>query len=342
MRTSNKTRRVIIIVSICIALLAITGITARYVYSQNLRPVDASSQEVRIFTIEPGSTLDTIADQLADAGLIRSTWAFKLYASLHDVRGDLQAGTYSFSPSQSVSTIIAQLTGGKVATDTVTILPGQRLDQIKERLLNNGFEASDVERALSPETYAGHPALADKPPGASLEGYIFPETFQRTDTTKATDIVRRALDEMQQHLTSGLRDAFAARGLSMYEGLILASIVEKEAARQEDRAQIAQVLLKRLELDMPLQADPTAFYGAHLDGVRPSLNHPSPYNTYQHPGLPPTPISNVSASSLQATANPADTEWLYFVAGDDGRTHFSETLAEHEENTRRYCTELCQ
>jgi UPF0755 protein len=323
-------------------LLAATGFTIRYVYTENLRPVDANSQETQSFTIEPGSTLDTIANQLAEAGLIRSALAFKIYASLHDVRGDLQAGTYSFSPSQSVSTIIAQLTGGKVATDTVTILPGQRLDQIKERFLNNGFEPSDVEQALSPETYAGHPALADKPPGASLEGYIFPETFQRTSNTKATDVVRSALDEMQQQLTAELRDAFASRGLSMYEGLILASIVEKEAARQEDRSQIAQVLFKRLELGMPLQADPTAFYGAYLDGVEPSLNHPSPYNTYQHPGLPPTPISNISASSLQAAAHPADTDWLYFVAGDDGQTHFSRTLAEHEENTRRYCTELCR
>jgi UPF0755 protein len=340
-KRSNRSRRLVIIIGIFVALLAFGGLAARHTYQQNLRPVNAVSEETQLFAIERGTNLDTIASELAEAGLVRSSWAFKLYVGLNNAYSDLQAGTYSLSPAHSVSDIVALLTHGKISTDTVTILPGQRLEQIREALLNNGFEVTDVDRALDPRTHAGHPALADKPAGVNLEGFLYPETFYRVDTTSAADIVKASLDEMEKRLSAKLRAAFSGHGLSVYEGLILASILEKEAANPKDREQIAQVLLKRLELDVLLQADPTAHYGAYLDGATPSVKHPSPYNTYLHRGLPPTPISNVSDSSLQAAAHPANTDWLYFVAGDDDRTYFSRTLQEHEEATRRYCTELC-
>jgi UPF0755 protein len=146
---------------------------------------------------------------------------------------------------------------------------------------------------------------------------------------------------MQDHLTPDVRGAFAKQGLSTYQGVILASIVEQEVTRTDDRAQAAQVFLKRLSQNMMLGSDVTAFYGAVLAGKTPTVSYDSPYNTRLHTGLPPTPISNVSESSLQAVAHPATTDWLYFVAGDDGVTHFSRTLEEHEALTRQYCTRLC-
>jgi UPF0755 protein len=132
------------------------------------------------------------------------------------------------------------------------------------------------------------------------------------------------------------------RGLSMHEGIILASIVEQEVSTPEDRAKVAQVFYNRMKRGMLLQSDVTAFYGAHILGVSPSTHVDSPYNTYVHPGLPVGPISNVSATSLQAVANPANSDYLYFVAGDDGTTYFSHTQAEHEALVRQYCIKLCK
>jgi len=198
-----------------------------------------------------------------------------------------------------------------------------------------------VTSSLNPANYQGHPALVDKPPAASLEGYLYPDSYQKTGTTDASFIVTAALDEMEDKLTPDIRSAFARQGLSTYEGIILASIVEKEVSNQGDRNQVAQVFLKRLKIDMALQSDATASYGAILDGKPASSSYDSPYNTYLHKGLPPTPISNVSESSLKAVAFPANTDWIYFVSGDDGTTHFAKTLDVHESNVQQYCTELC-
>lgn len=334
-------RRVIILAFMSVAVVVGVTIAVRQIYFSNLKPVSSSQQKAQLITIEAGSTVDEIAKQLEDAGLIRSAWAFKLYVSSKEVRSDLQAGTYSLDAGQSVPEIVTLLTHGKVATDLVTILPGQRLDQVRETLISDGFSETDVDQALDPRQYAGHPALVDKPEAANLEGYLYPDSFQKTEGMSAATIIGQSLDQMQVHLTPELRAAFAAQGLGTYQAITLASIVEQEASRQSDREQVAQVYLKRLRIGMRLEADPTAHYGARLDGQPLTVKYPSIYNTYQHDGLPPTPISNVSASSLEAVANPAKTDWLYFVAGDDGTTHFSRTLAEHQAATRQFCTKVC-
>lgn len=331
-----------VLLTLVIGLLVVAGATAgvRFVYHRNLNPV-SSSQTVHLVTIKEGATVDEIAKQLEDRKLIRSAWAFRLYVSSKEVRNALQAGSYELAPSQSVAEIVSVLTHGKVATNLVTILPGQRIDQTKKRLIQDGFTESDVTSALNPANYAGHPALVDKPAGASLEGYLYPDSYQKTDDTAVGIIIRSSLDEMNKHLTPDLRAAFAQQGLSTYKAIILASIIEKEVPKQEDREQVAQVFLKRLAIGMRLESDATASYGAILDGKQPTPNYPSAYNTYQNAGLPPTPISNVTASSLHAVANPAGTSWLYFVSGDDGTTHFAKTLAEHEANVAQFCTTLC-
>jgi UPF0755 protein len=255
---------------------------------------------------------------------------------------DLQAGTYSLSASQSVQDIVGQLTHGKVSTELVTILPGQRLDQIEQSLINDGFSEAEVKAALQPAQYEGSAALVDKPVGASLEGYLYPDSFQRTGGTKVSDIIQESINEMQKHLTPDIRAAFAKEGLSTYQGIILASVVEQEVSNQSDRAQAAQVFLKRLNVGMPFGSDVTAMYGSRQAGQGTSLSYDTPYNTLLHTGFPPTPISNVSNSSLQAVAHPASTDWLYFVAGDDGTTHFSRTIEEHQSLTQQYCHKLCQ
>jgi UPF0755 protein len=317
-----------------------TVLTVRHVYRENLKPVSAS-QKAQLVTVPSGSTVKEIAAILKKAGVIKAAWAFEWYARNHDLRDKMQAGTYYFRPNQGVADIAAILTQGKVATDLVTILPGQRLSQIKKALVNYGFSEESVNNALNPDLYADHPALVDKPKAASLEGYLYPESFQKTAETKPETIIRASLDEMQKHLTPDVRAAFVRQGLTVHQGVILASVIEQEVGGNQDRATVAQVFLRRLKENRPLQSDVTVFYAATESNQQPSLDLDSPYNTYKNPGLPPGPISNVSQSSLMAVANPAPTDYLYFVAGDDGKTYFSHTLEEHQALTREHCKKLC-
>jgi UPF0755 protein len=328
----------VLIVLVLLLALALGGIW-RF-YTENLKPVSTKATTQTV-DIAAGSTPASIADLLHGKHIIRNAWTFERYVQSKGVAPDLQAGTYSLSPTQSVQDIVAQLTHGKVSTNLITILPGQRLDQIKQSLINDGFSKADVEAALNPAQYEGSAALVDKPTGNSLEGYLYPDSFQRTADTKPSTIIQESINEMQNHLTPDIRAAFAKQGLSTYQGIVLASVVEQEVSNQSDRAQAAQVFLKRLSTGMQLGSDVTAMYGSRLAGQGASLTYDTPYNTLIHPGLPPSPISNVSASSLKAVANPASTDWLYFVAGDDGVTHFSHTLEEHEQLTGQYCHKLC-
>ncbi|MGH9858148.1 MAG: endolytic transglycosylase MltG, partial [Acidobacteriota bacterium] len=260
----------------------------------------------------------------------------------------LLAGTYNLRPSMSVQEIADALTQGRIATDLVTISPGIRLDQVRQILIQKyGFGASEVDAALNPANYANHPALVDKPKGASLEGYLYPESFQKTGETSPQTIIRQSLDEMQKVLTPELRAGIVRQGLTVHQGVILASIIEQEVSNPDDKKTVAQVFIKRLKEDIRLESDATATYGAVLSGQIDSLSRQqvlafdSDYNTYTNDGLTPTPISNVGIRSLQAVANPSDTSYLYFVSGDDGKTYFSSTIEEHEALVRQHCTKLC-
>lgn len=345
-------RMVIIVASVFLALIIATAIGIRMVYAQNLRPVSASQRTVSV-TVPSGSSVKQIAALLEESGVIRAAWAFEWYARGNNLRDKMQAGTYSIRPNQNVEEIASVLTQGRIATDLVTILPGQRIEQIKSSLLRYGFSEASVDDALNPNTYADHPALVDKPKEASLEGYLYPESFQKSAETTPEAIVRASLDEMHKNLTPDLRASIARQGLTVHEGVILASIIEMEVSDKfaEDKPQVAQVFLKRWRENIKLQSDPTALFGAIRAGVQ-LPNDPasaaatanayeSSHNTYKISGLPPTPISNVSASSLKAIANPANTDFLYFVAGDDGSTYFSRTLEEHQRLTREHCKKLC-
>jgi len=333
-------RRVLVSFSVVVIVLVGATVAVWRFYDANLQPV-SSQGTAQIVTIESGASPTSIANLLHKKGLIRNAWTFERYVQSKGVSADLQAGTYTLSPAQSVSDIVAQLTHGKVSTQLVTILPGQRLEQIKQSLINDGFSEADVNAALDPSAYADSPALVDKPKGNSLEGYLYPDSFQRTDNTKASTIVQESIAEMQTHLTPDMRAAFAKEGLSTYQGIILASIITQEVSKPADRAQAAQVFLKRLSIGMPLGSDVTAMYGSRLAGQGTSLAYDTPYNTRIHTGLPPTPISNVDNSALQAVAHPASTDWLYFVAGDDGTTYFSTTFQQQQAYTQQYCHKLC-
>ncbi len=340
---SGRRRRMLnfgVFVACALAILIIATIVIYHIYDVNLE-APSTSQKSQIVIIKSGESVNAIADQLHNARLIKSAWSFEWYVRAQGVRGNLEAGTYSFTPSQDVESIVSTLTQGRVATKLVTILPGQRLDQIRSTLINDGFTPASVDAALQPGQYASLPALADKPAGANLEGLLYPDSFQKDANTNPKQIISESLQEMGNHLTPSLQAAFASEGLTTYQGIILASIVEQEVSKPSDQAQAAQVFLSRLKANMPLGSDVTAYYGSIVAGQAPSLTYDSPYNTLIHTGLPPTPISNVNEQALNAVAHPANTNWLYFVTGDNGTTYFETTAQQHQQDTINYCHKLC-
>jgi UPF0755 protein len=340
-RHSPVPRRIWVLLAVVACVVVGGAAVVQRSYYANLHSVSDSTQRQYI-TIASGSSLSKISKQLQTAGLIRSSQAFEWYVSVHNERDKLQAGTYSFTPNQSTPAIAEAIANGKIATDLVTILSGQRLDQVRQAFIKSGFHASAVDAALSAGQYrSSYPALADNPASANLEGFLYPDSYQKTADTDPKQIIAESLTEMQRHLTTDIRNGFAAHGLTVYQGVALASIVEQEVPSQVERNQAAQVFVKRLQVGMPLGSDVTANYGAIKAGVAPALDYDSTYNTLLHKGLPPGPIGTVSDSSLQAVAHPAATDWLYFVTGDDGTTRFAKTLDEHNANVSKYCHKSC-
>jgi UPF0755 protein len=331
------------LIAIGIGLVVVIGgavIATRRYYEGNLKPLSANQQSSSI-VIPEGYGLKQTADLLKDKSIIRNALVFEQYVRSVNAADQIKAGTYALSPSYSVQQIVSILTEGKIQTNLFTILPGQTIAQIKQSMLVAGFKQDDINSAFNASLYANHPALVDNPAGANLEGFLYPESFQKTADTKAQQIVQESLDQMQDRLTYDIRSSFSKEGLNVYQGVTLASIVEKEVGKASDQSQVAQVFLSRLSQGMRLQSDVTADYGDSLAGQPNGITYDSPYNTYLHDGLPPGPISNVTASALQAVAHPATTNWLYFVAGDDGTTYFSQTAAEHQAQVDQYCHKLC-
>lgn len=339
---SRVPRRLMLVLTVVIIASLAGVVLVRQAYDRGLKPV-SGSQATQIFTVPKGSSVKEIAADLEQADLIRSAWAFRLYIHSKELGNKLQAGTYALSPSQAVPDIVATLTRGKVQTELVTILPGRRIDQIKADFINAGFAPDAVNNAFDTVSqYADLPVLAYKPANiTTLEGLLWPDSYQKQPDTDPSVIVRQSLEAMGGKLTPDVQAAFARQGLTTYQGIILTSIITQEVNKPVDQAQVAQVFLSRLKGNMPLGSDPTAKYGSIIAGKMPDLTYDSPYNTLQHKGLPPTPISTITANALYAATHPASTDWLYFVSGDDGITHFSHTLAEHEALTAKYCHALC-
>lgn len=326
-----------------VIVLVLGVIFVNHLYSSDLKPV-STSQTAQIFTIQSGSSVKDIADNLEKAHLIKSAWAFQLYIHSKDVGSQLLAGTYALQPSQDVPSIVSTITGGKVATQLVTILPGRRIDQVRADMINSGFKPAAVDNALNPAQYGDVPVLSFKPANVNtLEGLLWPDSFQKDPATDPSVIVRESLVEMGQHLTPGIQAEFAREGLTTYQGVTLASIIEQEdgSGKLSDQAQVAQVFLSRYKSGSTLGSDVTARYGSIAAGKAPSLTYDSSYNTLIHKGLPPSPISTISANSLYAATHPAATNWLYFVAGDNGNTYFSTNFQDHQAQAQQYCHKLC-
>ncbi|MCD6291076.1 MAG: endolytic transglycosylase MltG, partial [Anaerolineae bacterium] len=314
----------------------------------------ASNARVKVlFTIEPGETAAQIAERLQQEGLITDAGLFRLYIRHQGIDSKLEAGEFELSPSMTIPEIAQALQQARAEEIVVTIPEGLRAEEIAEILEKKKVTDGDAFLALVREgnpTNVGLPSyefLSDRPPGASLEGYLFPDTYRFPANAQPAEVLRMFLDNFGRRVTPELRKEAVDKGLSLYKVLTIASIVERETALPEERPIIASVYLNRLAKGMYLNADPTVQYAM---GYQPDTGQwwktpvtleeyrsvISPYNTYLNPGLPPGPICSPGLSAIEAVIRPAKTDYLYFVAKGDGSHAFARTLKEHEANIKRY------
>ena len=317
----------------------------RWYNINTIRPLDSQKTSQQVFTVAKGSSWDAIADKLASENLIRDAQALKWYVRLNNVE-NVHAGSFELSPSLSTREIVDILTSVVEANVKVTIYPEHNLTEIQSSLVQQGFSRQAAQAALDISNYQDHYLVREiipSGPYASLEGYIMPETFavNQFNAESAQDIIRQALDGFHKNLTPALRADLQRNFNSIHEAVILASIVELEAAPLY-RPQVAQVFLHRLRTDNRLDSDVTFVYVAKVEAKQPDVNDPSLYNTRLHYGLPPGPISNVSRASLLAVAQPAATDYFYFLVGDDGQMYFNRTYEEHVTDIELYCQVNCQ
>lgn len=340
-KRSVKKILAIIFGALLIALLA-AGAGAYLWYQQQLSPVTRDDSQRVLVKIVSGTAPSAIGDQLKEAGVIRSKLAFSIYTKLTNTENTLKAGNYNLQPSLSTQEVVEHLVSGKQDTFRVTFLPGDTLANNRKKLINLGFTEVEVDAALQ-KSYSGL-LFTDKPAGADLEGYIYGETYEFDAAATVETILQRTFDEFQAVIEkNNLIAAFQKQNLTLYEGIILASIVQRESNGDgDDQRQIARVFLNRMEAGMTLGSDVTYQYIADKTGVTRDVNLDSPYNTRRYPGLPPGPIAAPSIGALNGVANPAANDYLFFLSGDDNVTYFARTDAEHQRNIVLHCQKKCQ
>jgi UPF0755 protein len=351
-----------IVTVVMVAILSVSGSIWFFDYWQDRELAGERGRPV-IVQVAPEDDAGAVSDKLTDAKLVQFGWYFEGRMRFSDV--DLRPGTYTLRTGMGVMDIIDTITvqttfGAEEAAEEVvqepfqvTFIEGQRAEEFGAQLEAAGMPNGQAEfmAALNnPDIRAGYDFLDGVPDDASINGFLFPDTYNIPADSEAADVVYYMLDTFDDRVTPEDRAGFEAQGLSLYEAITLASIVEREAAVREERPTIAAVYLNRIEQGTVLNADPTLQYAAGTpEEWWPTLGDAElamegPYNTYINPGLPPSPISNPGVASIQAVANPADVDFQFFVAKQDGTGEhvFATTYEEHQQNVCTYNPPACE
>ncbi|MHB8572287.1 MAG: endolytic transglycosylase MltG [Candidatus Dormibacteria bacterium] len=295
-----------------------------------------------VVAIPPNSTTSAIARLVHAAGLIDNELVFVWYVRLSGLDGQLQAGTYAIPRSANLREVVAALHDNQVHDTVVTLIDGWTLDRMAREAARQGVGPATQYLQYASRTNYPYDFLAGLPAGATLEGFLFPDTYRLSVHAGASDLVQLQLKRFGQVFDQSLRAQAQAHGRSLWQAVVMASIVEREARTPADQRQVAEVLWKRVDLGMPLEADATVLYaeGPAAENKTAVLNADlqvdSPYNTYRYAGLPPGPISNPSLSALTAAVDPAPGAYLYYLSDPSGRMYFSNTLDQHNALRRRF------
>jgi UPF0755 protein len=328
------------VIVLLLLVLVIAVASAAYVfYGRVNQPFRGYSGADQLVDIPAGAGTNTIRQRLIDAGVIRDALTYRLALWRTGAARRLQAGEYRFDRPMTPVEVLGKIARGEVDLVQITFPEGLTIAEMSALYESNGFGSavSFVEAARDASAvHAVDPAARD------LEGYLFPDTYAVPRRTDAARLVRAMTDRFLQVLTPELRQTAEARGLSVRQLVTLASIVEKETARAEERPLVAAVYSNRLKIRMGLQCDPTVIYALLVAGRydgnlrRDDLMFDSPYNTYRYAGLPPGPIAAPGKGALEAAARPADVNYIYFVSRNDGSHAFARTLDEHNRNVHRW------
>jgi UPF0755 protein len=316
-------------------LAAVAAGSVAYAVWWALQPAAAVAAPVR-YEVAPGATLGRVAADLEGRGVVRSALALRGIARWRGSAGRLHVGEYELSPAWSAARVLEQMVEGRVVTYPVTLPEGITAAEIAARLEQAGLAPAAEFLAVVRDPAA--PA-AFGVEGPTLEGYLFPETYQLPKSLTARQIAKIQVDQFLR-VWREIEPKARARGLSMREVVTLASIVEKETGVGSERPLIASVFHNRLARGMRLESDPTTIYGipdfdgnlkrAHLE------DESNAWNTYRIAGLPPTPIASPGAASLRAVVEPAESDYLFFVSRNDGSHVFAKSFTEHVNNVNRF------
>ncbi len=347
----SKRKKIIVWVLIVIFSLVIIPFVSGIIwYNIQLASVGVGIAKYKKVTITPGSTSAQIGEQLKKQALIRNALVFDMYSRLAKKNNLLRAGTYRLSPTETTPQIVQHLVeGSSLDTFDVTFYYGATLiDNTDNKnkydvttvLSKAGYTDEEITSAFKAD-YSS-PLFADKPISADIEGYVYGDTYNFNSGVSVDEILQKTFDEFYSVIQkNNLIEGFARNNLNLYQGITLASIVQREASNPDDQKKVAQVFYSRLSMGMSLGSDVTYQYIADKTGIARDPMLDSPYNTRRYTGLPPGPISSPGLTALLAVANPADTDYLFFLAGDDGITYFAHTEAEHEANIINHCQINC-
>src|SRR5271157_289334 len=306
------------------------------------KPLDPNVAQ-QSFTVQQGESVESIADRLQQGGFIGDAGMFRDYLIYTGLDTSIQAGVYDdLSPAMSIVDIAQKMQNATPTQVTFVILPGWRMEEISASLPTSGLSITpDAFLAVAKKSRPGFDFLSG---AASTEGFLYPDSYLLPRLTAADELVEVFIRNFDLHLTSDLRDGFTRQGLSIYQAVTLASIVQREAVHDDEAPMIASVYLNRIKINMKLEADPTVQYALGYNTTQQAwwtnplsmddLKIDSPYNTYVTDGLPPTPISNPGLSALRAVAFPAESSYYYFSArcDDSGYHNFAKTFQEQLRN----------
>ncbi|HVH55332.1 MAG TPA: endolytic transglycosylase MltG [Vicinamibacterales bacterium] len=310
-----------------------------WIYTSVERPYKGYEAQEQFVEIPSGSGTATMARRLADAGVVRSAQVFRVAVWLRGSGRRLQAGEYRFDQPMTAADVVDKISRGDVYVRAVTFREGLTIREMASVFENGGYgRASEfMEAARKAEL-----VREMDPDAKDLEGYLFPDTYTLPRRTTAEQLVERMVTRFEKVMTPELRDKAGERGFTVRQIVTLASLVEKETAKPEERPVVAGVYTNRMRIGMGLQCDPTVIYALTLAGRydgnirKGDLQIDSPYNTYRYAGLPPGPIAAPGEASLRAAVEPADVPYLYFVSRNDGSHVFSTTLDEHNRNVNNF------
>lgn len=352
-KDARLVRRVVLLILLIVLLIgSIVGLIGYNYVSKGLKPLDEKSEEKIEVEVPIGSGLTLIANLLEEKKVIKDARIFKYYAKFNN-ESSFQAGTYTLSPAMTHDELIESLKTGKVYREPVfkvTIPEGLKIEEIARIIEKNTTisEQEFVSYVNNPEVIqqlmTDYPtllteAILNEQVRTPLEGYLFPATypFYEEEPTIET-VVHTMLDATLENVTPYM-NYLEENDKTVHWLLTFSSLLEKEATQKADRKKIASVFYNRMKVDMPLQTDPTVLYalGEHKDKVLlKDLEVQNPYNTYQNKGLPPGPIANAGASSIEAVVSPDETDYIYFLADKTGENHFTNSYEQHLLNKKKY------